>query len=193
MLLRYLPTSPVRCPESCSHVANVDSSSPRLRKRTAPPSGTSLAAIWWLWGYCPRRAVAREGQQRDCVTKALSKVTPSSIMRERTTGIRASIFSSMSSVITNTMFGLSSADRSPIASPERAEASGPAMPTSLPASPRPQPVARNSIKARDTMAARNTLIQYPHPWHHILDVRRRFFTAVTLLALEASTDYACPV
>jgi hypothetical protein len=110
----------------------------------------------WLWEYWPRRAVAREGQHRDWVTNALSKVRPSSIMRDRTTGIRRSIFSSMSSVITNTMFGLSSADGSLAVSPGRTEASGSPSPT-------PQPAARNSIKARDTMAARNALIEYPKP------------------------------
>jgi hypothetical protein len=98
----------------------------------------------------------------------LSKVTPSPITRERTTGIRDSIPSSMSSVITNTMFGLSSVDRSRVASPERAEALGPATLASLSASPTPQPAARNSVKARDTMIARNTLMRVPQPWLHIL-------------------------
>src|SRR5215212_6862748 len=147
----------------------------------------------WLWGYWPRRVVTREGQHRDLVTKALSKVTPSSTMRNRTTGIRASIFSPMSSVIMNTMFGLLSADRSPIASPERAEALGAAPPTPLSVSPAPQPAARNSIKARDTKAARNVLVQDSQPWHHILDVRRPTLTAAILLASRATTDYACPV
>src|SRR5215211_6118289 len=168
MLLRYLPTSPVRCPESCNHVANVDSSSPRLRKRTAPPSGTSLAHMRWLWEYWPRRAVAREGQQSDRVTRALSKVTPSPIIRERITGMRDSILSSMSSVMTNTMFGLSSVDRSRVASPERAEASVSAPPALLSALPTPQPAARNSVKASDNTTARNALMSEPQPWLHIL-------------------------
>src|ERR671912_2382509 len=57
----------------------VEPSPPETRNRLAPPWGGWLWRIWWLWVYWPRRMVALEGQHRELVTNAFSKVVPLSI------------------------------------------------------------------------------------------------------------------
>src|SRR5918998_3104486 len=57
----------------------VERSPPERRNRSAPPSGGWLWRIWWLWVYWPRKMVALEGQHKEFVANAFSKVVPSSI------------------------------------------------------------------------------------------------------------------
>src|SRR5919112_3583497 len=63
----------------------------------------------WLWGYCPRRIVARLGQHKESETYALLKVVPFWPIVWRSPSKYFMDLLSRSSVRTKTMFGRSAA------------------------------------------------------------------------------------
>src|SRR5829696_7956331 len=151
----------------------VERSRPSLRNLPKPPSGGELPAMWVLWEYWPRRKVARLGQHRGSVTKALLKVVPSSMSRDFSSGITETACVSRSSVRMNTMLGrsrvcatLSSTWPGDVATPRMSSAASMKALEILEvgiASGRLAPVPAWRTSVRGLSLASGSLRRFPHP------------------------------